>query len=298
MVLVMEGYADVAGLNRGALIDELLPPEIFDAIFDLIRHQNAPDKNALFGCSLVSRAWRAMTLRHRFHTLSFYARVGERTSLTGIPSERKLFLQDFVNCDVYPLVRSAVHTLRLKWIMGPGVSLDFAQLSIDFPALRELVVHGRLTEAISNGARRVKFPPLDLLAVHGTSASGPGYPSKNRVSSLCDLLCQFTAVRELRLVNIHEWDYCCDTNLEGKMFPRISSLVLEHIPTHPSIADVIKRLAIESSSPLKHVDILPFTGDELAAMLDIIRSFPTSPEHISFTITCWGAHEGTFTSPS
>lgn len=295
----MENHENAAGSNRRALIDELLPPEIFDVIFDLIPLRDGRDKNTLFACSLVSRAWRTMTFRHRFHTLSLWARLGEAVSLAGTTSlKKKLFLQDFVNCELYPLVRSAVHTLCLRWVAGPGISLDFAQLSIDFPALRELVLDGRLTQSISEDAQKAKFHPLKLLFIHGTSSSGHGYPSKNRVSNLCDLLCQFTTVRELRLVNIHEWDYSRDTNLNGRVFPQITSLGLEHIPTHPSISDVIKKLATESSSPLKHIDILRYTGNELVAVLDVIRAFPTSPEDISFAITSWEAYKGIATSPS
>ena len=45
-----------------------LPPELFDMIFDEIRRDN--DKHTLLSCSLVSRDWADLTLRHRFHIVA------------------------------------------------------------------------------------------------------------------------------------------------------------------------------------------------------------------------------------
>ena len=205
-------------------IDDVLP-EIFDIILEILRVEDY-HKTTLSSCSVVSRKWRALTIKHVFYSLSFIVRIPEKpdTSITSC------FMQDFMQSDIFRTVQSYVQKLALKWgkAQGNPIGTDILEYISVFPALRQLSLQGLVSKrciAPSEQLAHIKYPrTLDTLEIIGRRASLQvlqDSPTSRRTiqdpRAFCDILSLFGSIRTLRLERMdceedvlpntwHEWD--------------------------------------------------------------------------------------------
>lgn len=174
-----------------------LPPELFDMIFDEIRRDN--DKHTLLSCSLVSRDWADLTLRHRFHTVALVL----RPDLGKTDATAASFIQ-FFTAD--PAIQRAVRSLKLQWgQLGECAvsSTPFAVLHA-LPRLRTLEIAGVLRTpcTLPPAPASMDMGPhaprsLACVTVRGLGADLPQL--SHDPAALCHLLSQLGPLDELRL---------------------------------------------------------------------------------------------------
>ena len=255
-----------------------LPPELMDIVFDALRRVD-DRKEALFASSLVCHTWRELTLRHRFHSLVFYA-------IPKPKCERPLssLLQDFFESDTFNRTRHSVRALTLSWRRN-RIDPGFARSVNYFPSLETLKLKGHISSLVDTSVlHEALVPNIRTLTIRGQQQRIGG--RRHFTSSLCDLLCQFTSLDTLRLLDIVETSAEDDTDRLNRPLPRIGSLFLRNIDLGAPIASVVKELA--NRYPLKRLDLLTYTGEELQETLDEVKRFDVTPEHIRFSLTCWG----------
>ena len=281
--------SDVGSVRSAAAtgIDDVLPAEVFDTIFERLRHVDE-EKELLFACSLVSRSWRHRTLRHRFHSLSLFVRVVD----PSLKQDREnAFIQDFVHSSIFPEVQTLVQDLKLRWPIG-AISADFLPFLDDFVGLRRLELCGLLDDRVRVTTQPKALSSLKCLAIRGLHPIHRRmYAAEHDARTLCDILAIFPSVKELQLSEIprlisHEdepWD------LKQWDLPVFSSLVVKNVSTR--LLDEILRKALNDNQ-LKKLDILGFMGKDLDKWLDFSRSLNPMPEHICLSVSCWPGRDG------
>ena len=248
-----------------------LPPELMDIIFDALRRVD-DWKEALFASSLVCRTWRELTLRHRFHSLR----------CKQPPSSQ---VQDFLESDTFVRTRHFVRALALRW---PRSRIDpgFARFVNCFPSLETLELKGHISSPVDASVlHEALVPSIRTLTILGQPHQRRSIRRRHLTSSLCDLLCQFDSLDELRLLGVVGILAEDATDWLHRPLPRIGSLALQDICLGDPITGVVKELA--SRHPLKRLDLLSYTGEELQETLDKVKRFDATPEHIRFCLS-WG----------
>ncbi|EKM48698.1 uncharacterized protein PHACADRAFT_202507, partial [Phanerochaete carnosa HHB-10118-sp] len=189
-----------------------LPFDVYDHIFDIVRHNDANDctfdlvhcrdvkthKNSLFAASRVCKEWADMTLRARFHTLSLVIK------LPGEQSTANRFLQDFVQEPIFTH-RQYAKKLTLRWGCGKNSRIDFANVLPRylpmFPGLLVLELRGVLY-------KRPEQPIIQQFRLQSLTIDGEWYRWRRHEEydprALCDLLVLFPELKELELIRV-EW---------------------------------------------------------------------------------------------
>ncbi|GJE89943.1 hypothetical protein PsYK624_060570 [Phanerochaete sordida] len=269
------------------------PVEVFDAVFDFVRIEDERahnNKQSLFACSRVSRAWHSITLRHRFHSVSLFAR-------TGNPHEQRVrmncFLQDFLQSVLFPTVQRYIQKLTLRWSVAdldPYIGADLPGFLPSFPALRALKLRGLL-------GRPIPLPPprplcrLDSLALEGWVCHGRAHDPR----AFLGLLRCFSAIGELHLEDLAQWLPADGLDLTGE-YPAVSSLVLcDSACPHP-ICDMLEA-AEAHARPLRRLDVRALGGTDARGGEGLLVSFARSIEDLKCTVAAGGEAAASVTLP-
>ncbi|GJE99920.1 hypothetical protein PsYK624_161950 [Phanerochaete sordida] len=264
-----------------AMINDMLPVEVFDDIFNFVRVEDErahTDKQTIFACSRVSKPWCSLTLRHRFYSVSLFAR-------TEHPHEqwilKRCFLQDFVRSPVFLVVKTYIQRLTVRWgitHIHPYIGADLPQHLLFFPALRSLKLRGLL-------GKRIPAPPpsmpiiLDSLSVEGWVCHGR--PHDSRV--LCDLLRCFRSVGKLHLEDIKEWLPVSDYSTPQDIHPRVSSLVFRDSTCPRAICDALQA-AVARERPLRQLDMRALSFANASDGIELMKAFAHTIEDLKCTM--------------
>lgn len=259
-----------------------VPVEVFDSIFGFVRledEQSRTNKRALFSCSRVSKAWHALTLRHRFHSVSLYAR-------TGNSFERRVrkncFLQDFLVSPLFPTVQCYIQRLTLRWgiaDLDPYIGADLSEYLASFPALRSLKLRGLLGRHIS-APSHPNVPALDSLSIEGWVCHARAHDPKG----LCDLLRCFASIGELYLEDLCHWLPADDLEVTTDDHPPVSSLVLRDSTCPHPVCDILES-AIAHEKPLRRLDVRALSSTDTRGGIDLLESFARTIEDFKCTVT-------------
>ncbi|GJE89857.1 hypothetical protein PsYK624_059670 [Phanerochaete sordida] len=268
-------------------INDLLPPDVFDIIFHILRSEE-PDKKGLFQASLVCRTWRHHTLRHRFHSLSLTLTAPSDWD-TG-PDEDSYSARDFQKTQLFLAVQHYVQVLQLT-ANPPFLSPDFAHVARFFPSLHSLTLIGILTSPSS--PLEALYPVhLDNLTISGslsayTMKARPGHDSRG----LSAVLSQFSSIKHLKLVDLYSLNEDDEPSGSDNALPSLSSLTLRQTPLEGPMADIIERMV--TPGRLRHLDLTAFSTNEPdeALVLAHRRHFAEPIEHLKVSVTCWGSHD-------
>ena len=193
-----------------------LPFDILDVIFDFVRQDDIDTrKRTLFAASQVSKEWADMSMRARFHTLSLVVKLEGETSIVNF------FLQDFVQEPIFEELkkRQCVKKLTLRWSReGSKSEIDFETILPHhlplFPGLLSLELRGVLYKRPT--ARLTQRFNLQSLTIDGHLYH---YHSQwyHDQRALCDLLCLFPSLKELKLTDVYSWAHEHHPPAQGPM---------------------------------------------------------------------------------
>ncbi|GJE89935.1 F-box protein [Phanerochaete sordida] len=267
-------------------VTDRFPVEVFDAVFDFVRLEDERahnDKRSLFACSRVSRAWHSLTLRHRFHSVSLFAR-------TGNPHEQRVrkncFLQDFLESALFPTVQCHIQKLTLRWgiaDLDPYIGADLPGFLASFPALRALKLRGLLGRALPAPSSAPAPPPrprraLDTLALEGWVCHGRAHDPR----AFLGLLRAFSALGELHLEDLAQWAPADDCDPAGEDYPAVSALVLRDSACPHPVCGVLEA-AEAHARPLRRLDVRALGGGD-ARGEGLLVSFARSIEDLKCTV--------------
>ena len=226
-----------------------LPFDIFDAIFNFV-HQDDIDtrKRTLFAASQVSKEWADISMRTRFHTLSLVVKLEGETSIVNF------FLQDFVQEPIFEELkkRQCVKKLALRWSReGSKSEIDFKTILPHylplFPGLLSLELRGVLYKRPT--MRQMQRFNLQSLTIDGHLYH---YHSQryHDQRALCDLLCLFPSLKELKLTDMYTWahDYFTepDTGIRwDDALPHIQSVIFDQSTPAPALVQLFKTAGVK-----------------------------------------------------
>ncbi|EKM58575.1 uncharacterized protein PHACADRAFT_253023 [Phanerochaete carnosa HHB-10118-sp] len=278
----LQSFNDTA---NSLLVFDRFPVEVFDVVFDFVRiedERGRTDKRTLFSCSRVSKAWHSLTLRHRFHSVSLFAR-------TGNPYEQRIrkncFLQDFVRSPLFPTVQSYIQRLTLRWgiaDLDPYIGADLPGYLPLFPALRSLKLRGLLGRRIP--APPLQHPPvLDSLCIEGWVCHARSHDPR----VLFDVLSCFDSIGELQLEDLCQWLPADGLELGENEHPRVSSLVLRDSTCQHPVCDILES-AIAHEKPLRRLDLRALSSTDARGGVDLLESFSRTIEDFQCAISSTG----------
>lgn len=253
--------------TSGASIDDVLPREVLDAIFEIVREAEGGLRDTIT-CSVVSREWRWNALRHVFCSLSLIMQV-DRENLPDTPAHGPFFLQNLVHWDVFPQIQHSVKSLKLRWGASESgsIGLDFAQFLPLFPALRTLELNGWLGGALyfPSTTAGPSIPFLSKLLVRGHAP----HPRQHDPRALCSVLSTFGVVEEVELENmpLPKWSFVDEERLKGWRMPCIITLTLKSSIPSASLCSILKGVVASSSGDLLRQGL---HSDELSWVLSDI----------------------------
>lgn len=251
----------------GASIDDVLPREVLDAIFEIVRGSEGGLRDTIT-CSVVSREWRENALRHVFCSLSLLMQV-DRETLPDTPAPHgPFFLQTLVHSGIFPQIQHSVKSLKLRWGASESgsIGLDFAQFLPLFPALRTLELNGWLGGALyfPSTTTGPSIPFLSKLLVRGHAP----HPRQHDPRALCSVLSTFGVVEEVELENmpLPKWSLVDEERLKGWRMPCIITLTLKSSVPSASLCSIFKGVVASSNDLLRQ----GFHSDELSMALSDI----------------------------
>ncbi|GJE89846.1 hypothetical protein PsYK624_059560 [Phanerochaete sordida] len=182
-----------------------LPFDVYDYIFDVVRRDDVDThKRTLFAASQTCKAWAAMTLRARFHTLFLIVKLPGEESIVNF------FLQDFAQEPVFARLMQdgCVKSLTLRWSSADTWSeVDFGIILPEylplFPGLLALRLRGVLYKRPYQPIAQ-RFGGVRSLTVDGHSYNYHSW-RRHDPRALCDLLCLFPTLQELTLNDVNDW---------------------------------------------------------------------------------------------
>jgi len=263
-------------------ITDYLPVEVFDVMFNFMRvddERGHTDKSTLFSCSHVSKLWHSLTLRHRFHAVSLFARTGNPYEQQ---TRKNCFLQDFVQSPLFPTVQRYIQRLTVRWgiaDLDPYIGADLPHYLPFFPALHSLKLRGLLGQRIP-ALQRQNPLVLDSLTIEGwVCHARPHDPMV-----LCDLLRCFDLIGELQLEDICRWLSLSNLILTPDELPRVSSLVLRDSTCQHPVCDILESV-IAHERPLRRLDVRALSGADAGGGIDLVESFARTIEDFKCTIS-------------
>lgn len=278
-------------LEHGCPAIDILPPELLDLIFDNVRLIDAR-KRALQYCSFVCRRWRHCSLKHIFHTVSFYVtRDGEHRS-----RKPQNYVDEFIRSDIFPMVRQAVQYLTLQVARDCGevsITPEFLDYPSQFPALQQLTLYGNLSQRIPPIIRDpASIPSLSCLQIYSTRSE---VRQPFSVPALCDVLYLFRASLRrlaLRIAVCAERDVPANWD-EWPAFPELHTLILRETQIRPALHKLC-----ETSPFLRHarrVDLIDGPGADAQRKVAFVASVAPDIQHLSCRIHL--AHDAERKSP-
>ncbi|GJE89847.1 hypothetical protein PsYK624_059570 [Phanerochaete sordida] len=248
-----------------------VPFDVYDYIFDTVRLNDVDTrKRALFAASQTCKAWAAMTLRARFHTLSLIVKLPGEESIVNF------FLQDFAQEPVFAkLVQdSCVKSLTLRWSRAEAWSeVDFGTILPEylplFPGLRALRLRGVLYKRPDQPITQ-RFS-LRSLAIDGHLYNYHSHKSHNP-RALCDLLCLFPTLQVLTLHELRDWARrgLQDDIYDGGPLPTIRSVVVQKSTCPPVLFRFLQ------STDIRAADV----SDNYTGEFQIVEACAATVEHV------------------
>lgn len=252
-----------------------LPEEIVDIIFDLIRHSDV-QKRTLFACRQVSRAWGRIALRHCFHSLDLRYRFQGEVPLVAY------YIQDFVLDGLFETVRHCVRSLTLT----SGTSSEAGALGVDafgyvalLPAVRTLTLSGLFSERIPRTIFNAlgHTPSVSTLTLTDTNH----YRHCQTFDAICDILCLFSEVHDLRLdleleqllPYEREWE-------RWQSLPRLTSLTLVTVKTPAAAMHALSRRT-HLFDTLVEINMLGYASRHMGLF---VNSLAARLEHVQYSI--------------
>ena len=243
-------------------------------VFDWIRPSDFR-KETLFSCSLVSKSWRAMALRHCFYSLSLIYRMKSYPET----SDLNYILQDFVEADIFADVQYLVRKLALQCgKIGPNpIELDIATYLRHFPALRHFTLAGRVHERLSLNQ---PFPVLPLSLSTLAIVGQPG--SIHNIIALYDLLSLFRPVRHIYLRNLKDWGSdSLSPDLDAPPLLELRSFTLHALPVASPLTDLLSLPSV-----MRCVECFEFHDETTLAGLSFVKLHKPDVTHLTFAIDC------------
>ena len=254
--LFTSGGAQVSDSSSNSMSSVSLPPELLDKIFGFVLYDDtkileepfARRKGAtIFACSLVSKDWRDLTLRHRFssmhvHTpLDAYTLSPDGVISASVPSldtveNRINKLPDFLHSR--PLVCTAVHTLVLHYTHWNSDPTCFVHILPLLPRLHTLELVS-MTAPSKTLSMQPVLQSLDCLIIRDGRFWG---------ENLLSFLGIFRHIGHLYLVSteLHLWG--SDSDREHSDIGSISLIFPPEYSGWPSHLDMLVR-ALTSIQP-------------------------------------------------